>query len=396
MAAVCMSVAVGSFSTPPNLDGLAHYLEHVLFMGSERHPKENAFDALLNQIGGTSNAYTDTERTVYHFSCPQSHLREVLDVFAQFFVSPLLLPEAAERELLSIESEFGLRQNIDVCRLQEIWRETAREDSPYGTFTCGNISTLRDNPRRLGIDIHASLRDFYDKYYVAPNMKLCVLGFDSVENLQSMVMDTMKDIRAASKISTLEPNWLERFGFPWRIAMVNEKIDPHVKPVGAGCFFRVVPTHDMHELQMTWQLPPQAKFYKSKPCDHIAHLLGHESAGSVLAEAKARGWALALFAGTTPDDGFMMNSGCTLFNVSVALTTVGLREWMFVAGLVFEYIGILKRAGPQSWVHNELRDAAAMQYRFQEEPDPKWLTQQFGLRCVIVGPRSPADFSHNP
>ena len=56
----------------------------------------------------------------------------------------------------------------------------------------------------------------------------------------------------------------------------------------------------------------------------------------------------------SPDEGFMHNSGCTMFNISVALTTAGLREWMFVAALVFEYIGVLRRAGPQAWVHNEV------------------------------------------
>jgi len=389
MAAVCMAVGTGSFHSPPHLDGLAHYLEHVLFMGSEKYPKENGFDALLAQVGGSSNAYTDTERTVYHFTCPQHHLRETMDVFAHFFVNPLLLPEACERELLSIESEFALRQNIDVCRLQEIWRETAREDTPYATFTCGNVETLRDAPRRHGVDIYAALRDFHLAHYVAPNMRLCVVASDSLDTLEGYVRDVMRCLRPASSMSHSLPATFEDQGFPWRT--VTPQTDLSRTRAGAGCLFRVVPTHNMHELQLTWQLPPQASLYRCKPAEHVAHLLGHESAGSVLAEAKARGWALALFAGTSPEDGFMSNTGCTLFNVSVALTTAGLHEWMFVAALVFEYIGVLKRAGPQAWVHSELRDAAAMHYKFQEEPDARWLAQHL---CVRMLPQSQSEREH--
>jgi len=90
--------------------GLAHFLEHMLFMGSEKYPKENEFDAYLSKFGGENNAYTDSERTVYHFTCPQEALNKSLDIFAQFFINPLLLPEAGDRELKSIESEFALRQ----------------------------------------------------------------------------------------------------------------------------------------------------------------------------------------------------------------------------------------------------------------------------------------------
>ena len=170
MAAVAMSVGVGSFATPRDLPGLAHYLEHMLFMGSRKHPVENTFDSMLIAAGGQSNAYTDTEKTVYHFTTPQDSLHQMLDVFAQFFIDPLLLPEAAERELHCIESEFLLRKNLDGCLLQEIWRETSQLASPCSTFTCGSRKTLKDIPEAASVDVHAALQEFHDSYYVGTNM----------------------------------------------------------------------------------------------------------------------------------------------------------------------------------------------------------------------------------
>ena len=57
-----MVVGTGSFSDPLELQGLSHYLEHMLFMGSEAFPDENEYDAFLSAHGGSSNAYTEMAR----------------------------------------------------------------------------------------------------------------------------------------------------------------------------------------------------------------------------------------------------------------------------------------------------------------------------------------------
>lgn len=60
-AAAAMAVGVGSFLDPPHMQGLSHYLEHMLFMGSKAFPDENEYDAFLTAHGGASNAFTDYE-----------------------------------------------------------------------------------------------------------------------------------------------------------------------------------------------------------------------------------------------------------------------------------------------------------------------------------------------
>lgn len=57
--------------------GLAHYLEHMLFMGSAKYPDENEYDSFISQMGGSSNAFTECEYTLYHFDVLPDHLEKV-------------------------------------------------------------------------------------------------------------------------------------------------------------------------------------------------------------------------------------------------------------------------------------------------------------------------------
>jgi insulysin len=84
-AAVCISV--GSFSD--SIPGLAHFLEHMCFLGTEKFPDENSFGAFLNENGGASNAYTASEQTNYHFQVKASALKDALHRFSTFFTCPL-------------------------------------------------------------------------------------------------------------------------------------------------------------------------------------------------------------------------------------------------------------------------------------------------------------------
>lgn len=71
-----MCIRVGCFSDPPELEGLAHFLEHMVFMGSAKYPDENGFDKLMSKNGGSSNASTDCERTKFYFEVQRKSFRE--------------------------------------------------------------------------------------------------------------------------------------------------------------------------------------------------------------------------------------------------------------------------------------------------------------------------------
>lgn len=88
-AGCALDVLVGQLSDPVEAAGLAHFLEHMLFLGTEKYPEENSYTQALNSYGGRSNAYTSLDHTNYYFDVNADHLEEILDRFAQFFIAPL-------------------------------------------------------------------------------------------------------------------------------------------------------------------------------------------------------------------------------------------------------------------------------------------------------------------
>ena len=119
-----MGVAAGSFMEPGNVGGLAHFCEHMIFMGSKKYPDENMFDAFVSRNSGSDNAYTDTEITVYEFDVLPEKFREALDIWAQFFIDPLMKEDAVDREVTAVNSEFEMSKVTDWARKYQIIQES--------------------------------------------------------------------------------------------------------------------------------------------------------------------------------------------------------------------------------------------------------------------------------
>ena len=103
-SAASLDIKIGSFHDPVHLQGLAHLCEHVLFTGSELFPNES-YSAFLGQRGGTSNAYTTSEHTNFHFDVPSEHFVDALKRFVSFFQCPILRESSIQNELEIIQRQ---------------------------------------------------------------------------------------------------------------------------------------------------------------------------------------------------------------------------------------------------------------------------------------------------
>ena len=105
-SSIALSVGVGSLQDPLEYQGLAHFWEHMLFLGTEKYPVENHYGKFISEHGGKKNASTSFTKTWYHFSVSNENLHTAADIFSQFFKCPLFTESAVEREINAVDSEF--------------------------------------------------------------------------------------------------------------------------------------------------------------------------------------------------------------------------------------------------------------------------------------------------
>ncbi len=365
-AAASLDVNIGNGSDPKERQGLAHFLEHMLFLGTEKYPQPGEYKDFINAHGGRQNAYTTFDHTNYFFDVDKDYLEPALDRFAQFFIAPLFNERYVTRERQVVNSEFLSGLKSDGRRIFSASKRALNPEHPFTSFPVGSEDTLADRPDS---PVRKDLIDFYNSHYSAGLMTLAVLGKEPLETLRQWVME---------KFSAVPNTGAEPL-----------RIDVPLYAQGAlPARLNVVPIKEQRSLSLSFPTPPVAGLYREKPVSYIGHLLGHEGKGSLLSLLKERGWADELSAGAGYED-----RNEATFNVSMKLTPEGMKHIDEITALVFEYLGLIEREGVKKWIFDENRKLAEIDFRFREPPPP--LSYVRGLAAslhlyppehILVGP----------
>jgi hypothetical protein len=173
-AAAALCVSVGQLDDPESVQGLAHFLEHMLFLGTEKYPEESNFDQFCAAAAGYSNAWTSLDHTMYHFIVANSKLEEALDRFASFFSCPLFSPSGTEREMKAVDSEHNKNLQDDDRREYQLMRGTSSPSHPMSRFGAGSLQTLLDMPKLADppVDVRQELLAFHKRQYGASRLLL--------------------------------------------------------------------------------------------------------------------------------------------------------------------------------------------------------------------------------
>ncbi|WP_390617862.1 insulinase family protein [Maricurvus nonylphenolicus] len=342
-AAAALDVEVGSGDDPKDRAGLAHFLEHMLFLGTERYPEAGEYQTFISEHGGSHNAYTSQEHTNYFFDINADHLDQALDRFSQFFTAPLFTAEYVDRERKAVHSEYKAKIKNDFRRQYDVLRQLISTWHPSSKFSVGNLDTLADRP---GAPVREALLDFYQRYYTADRMTLVVLGRESLAELQAMVVDRfgLVERRDAAELSKGQDLFSRDF-LPARVYIEPEK--------------------DIRTLTLMFPIPSSTRYYRQKPLQYLGNLLGHEGEGSILSVLKAQGWAEGLSAG-----GGLGGRNQGTFNISIQLTEDGLKQHHKVVAVVYKMIRILKREGINEWRYKEQQQLGNIDFRFAEKGEP--------------------------
>jgi len=369
-AAASMDVNVGYFQDPNDRPGLAHFLEHMLFLGTKKYPDADSYKDFISNHGGSDNAFTSSEHTNYFFDIDNSNLDEALDRFAQFFVAPLFNEAYVQREMNAVDSEYRLKIKDDGRRIFEVYKSTANPQHPFSKFSVGNLDSLKD---RSDSPVRDELIRFYNTYYSANLMTLAIVGKEPLAVLKKM----------AQRFSDI-PN--------------HGAVHPEVTaPIYSQqkTQLDIVPLQDLRSLTLSFTTPWYDRYYQEKPFDLVAHLLGDEGEHSLHALLKDRGWINSLSAGS----GFIAIN-YTSFDIEIDLTEEGLQHVDDITKMVFQAIELVRKQGVKRRIHDEIQKINELAFIFHEKGRPTTDAialagnlQNFPTSLAIKGPYVSKPFS---
>lgn len=311
-----VSVGVGSAHDPENMPGLAHFVEHMLFLGSTEYPDALQADALLAQADGYRNAYTAPLYTNYQLQANESGFEDAVKRLSRFFVSPLFTAALVDKEKNAIQNEYILRFNsFKTNRALQILNG---EGTTKTNFSVGNIESLKNATAE-------DAKQFWLKYYSAQNITIFISGPQSLEELQRIAAQNFSDI--VNKTVTLPEIKKD-------VPLVN-KIVKIKNPEASS------------KLGISLSLKKTDKKTVRQAQHLISGLVGDETQGSLLGALQREGLAdpkpNSLTAGIYDDT----------LSLSIALTPLGVENYNRIISLTLGFIHFLKLQPEPRYILNE-------------------------------------------
>jgi insulysin len=338
-SAAALAVNAGHFDDPDSRQGMAHFLEHMLFLGTETFPRPGEYQEFINRHGGSNNAWTGTEFTNYYFDLHHEFFAEGLHRFSQFFTCPTLDAQSVDKERNAIDSEYRLKLQDDVRRTYQVHKETVNPDHPFAKFSVGNWQTLGD---RADTHIRDELLAFYQQHYSAERMTLVVQSNATLAQ---------------------QAQWVETYfsAIPTRNRVRETIHQPLYRPQDLGLRIEIKPIKESRKLVVSFALPSIEPLYRTKPLTFISHLLGYEGKGSLYSWLKHQGWVNTLSAGSG-----VGGSNFKDFCVSFGLTPEGVHHEGSIIEMLFGYLALIRDQGVEAWRYAEKRQVLDAIFRFQE------------------------------
>jgi predicted Zn-dependent peptidase len=166
---VAAYVLAGSRLETAEQTGVAHFMEHITFKGTARYPTTRAISEAIEGVGGSFNAATDRESTVYWVRVPRREAARGVDVLGELIVRPVLDEKEieGERSVIIEEIRSYLDDPSEYC--QTLFQVALFGEGPLGREICGDEAGIRALPG-------TTIRDFWRAAYRPANTVLAVAG----------------------------------------------------------------------------------------------------------------------------------------------------------------------------------------------------------------------------
>ena len=185
-ATILVMTKTGSRDEDKEINGISHFLEHMVFKGTKKRPNTLAIAEELDGVGGESNAATGPEETLYYAKVNGKHIDLALDVVSDIFLNPELREEDIERERGVIIEEINMYQDTPMSYVSVLFEKLLYEKENVGWNIAGEKKNILKFKRK-------DFLEYRKKHYTAKNTVVCVSGkIDSKKLIEKIKKDFSK------------------------------------------------------------------------------------------------------------------------------------------------------------------------------------------------------------
>ena len=347
-SAATLAVLAGSYDEPVDKPGLAHFLEHMIIMGSKKYPHPGDFNAYVSDHGGGRNAMTSQDRTTFFYDINPGYFEESLARFSDHFSHPLFDKDYIEKEIKAVDAEFQMHQKDDFYRGYYVLKNIINPSHPMHRFTAGNADSLWPKDKVGAQTLRNRFMQFYNEFYSADKMALVLVGPQSTKELAMWAKQYFSDIPL---IENKKSNHTENL----------EKISAFRTGVETQKNIVIHPLKPYYAISMAFPIPSQKTNYQTQPLMYLEVLLSNQSEQGLIHQLKQKGWIL----GMSPNRYEISNSE-ELYALNFSLTESGLLHIDEIIQACYLYIETIKQSKLPDWMYEEIKKIDQINFQHVE------------------------------
>lgn len=358
ISSAAMGVYVGSFTDEKDAQGLAHLTEHLLFLGSKKYPNSGSLEDHLHKHSGNSNAFTDNENTAYYFEVNNSGFEKALDIFSEFFKSPLLEEKFMDKEINAVSSENDKNMNNDNWRQHQLLNSISNPNSKTNTFSTGNNESLR---KLSTAKLNEKMKNYFNKYYISSNMRLILYSNHSIDYLENLAS------RYFSDLSKYNFN-IGEIDYDYQAIKSQNFIDNMYLNLNAYrkedlnkiLWWKKLSSDQSIDILFYFNLN-ESEHYKSKPFSYFAYLINFSGEGSLFSILDDKKFCTKVDAGIVST-----KKDYVFFGISLSLTKLGFQNSDEVLKIVNSYLSKIQSDEINETLYNEISIIEKSKFNFMD------------------------------
>ncbi|KAJ1614971.1 secreted insulinase-like peptidase [Cryptosporidium canis] len=300
---VAISVDVGFQYDPPKIIGLSNLVQHSLLLASQQYPNIDEFHNFIKLLNGRIYLDLFERSSIYSFTIGTEYLSESIYRFSSYFHRPLLNNDSINKALLTIFNQLNRIRRNEVWVRREIEREVSAPNSNFEPFYYGNKNTLLNNPALAEGEIYEKVRHYFSKYYGPNNMRLAIVGRESLDKLEKYVIRNFAHIKR---------NWLNIVNTE---DSYNYMVNPFIRIAGNIITIRKLKRTRVNTINLRFPIELQLVNWRRIPTLYFKYLLDGNYKGILRRYLKSLGISTPVRVSVVSYEGFStLDVSIDLFN----------------------------------------------------------------------------------